>query len=193
MTSPLARREFLKTIGCGAAAVALAPLVGAAGGEGANNRPNVLFIAVDDLRPELGCYGSRHIRTPNIDKLAKSARLFKRHYIQSDLCGLKAPTDLPGVSLKPILGDPTRRVKDGAFSFFGRGRYFGRTLRTDRYRIVEWSDSRKKLPAKIELYDHQTDPGENTNIAGNGENKELVQKLLAQMKIPSRAVATRLP
>ena len=142
MTSATARREFLKTIGFGAAALA----------------------ETVDIYPTL-----------------------------ADLCGLKAPADLPGVSLKPLLGDPTRRVKDGAFSFFGRGRYFGRTLRTDRYRIVEWSGRRKKLPPKIELYDHQTDPGENTNIAANPENKELLRKLLAQMKIPSRAVATRLP
>ncbi|MFT7069561.1 MAG: arylsulfatase A-like enzyme, partial [Spirosomataceae bacterium] len=38
--------------------------------EPAKKQPNILFIAVDDLRPELGCYGNEIIKTPNIDKLA---------------------------------------------------------------------------------------------------------------------------
>jgi iduronate 2-sulfatase len=37
----------------------------------AERKKNVLFIAVDDLRPELSCYGKSHIRTPNIDRLAE--------------------------------------------------------------------------------------------------------------------------
>ena len=55
-------------------------------GPAASKRPNVLFIAVDDLRPELGCYGARHIRTPNIDRLAASGVLFTRAYCQSAVC-----------------------------------------------------------------------------------------------------------
>jgi arylsulfatase A-like enzyme len=49
--------------------------------------PNVLFIAVDDLRPELNCYGITNIISPNIDKLARSGRLFKRHYVAVPTCG----------------------------------------------------------------------------------------------------------
>ena len=49
-------------------------------------RPNVLFIAVDDLRPELGCYGASHIKSPNIDALARSALTFSRAYCQQSLC-----------------------------------------------------------------------------------------------------------
>ena len=48
---------------------------------------NVLFIAVDDLRPELRCYGASHMITPNIDRLANSGRLFRRHYVSVPTCG----------------------------------------------------------------------------------------------------------
>jgi len=50
------------------------------------NRPNILFIAVDDLRPELGCYGSPIAVTPNLDALAKDGLLFNRAYCQQAIC-----------------------------------------------------------------------------------------------------------
>lgn len=50
-------------------------------------RPNVLFIAVDDLRPELGCYGSPIAITPNIDRLAARGLVFNRAYCQQAICG----------------------------------------------------------------------------------------------------------
>src|SRR5688572_596323 len=53
-------------------------------GEG---RPNVLLIAIDDLRPELGCYGAEGARTPNIDRLAGQGVLFERAYCMVPTCG----------------------------------------------------------------------------------------------------------
>jgi arylsulfatase A-like enzyme len=50
-------------------------------------RKNILFIAVDDLRPELGCYGHPMVKSPNIDALARSGVLFERTYCQQAVCG----------------------------------------------------------------------------------------------------------
>ena len=49
--------------------------------------PNVVFIAVDDLRPELGIYGNTIIKTPNLNKLGTDGVYFSRHYVQVPTCG----------------------------------------------------------------------------------------------------------
>lgn len=58
--------------------------------------PNILFIAVDDLRPELGCYGNGIIKTPNIDKLAADGHLFKNHFVSVPTCGASRQALLTG-------------------------------------------------------------------------------------------------
>ncbi len=52
----------------------------------ATTKPNVLFIAVDDMRCDLGCYGVNHLKSPNFDKLASSGVLFTRAYCQQAVC-----------------------------------------------------------------------------------------------------------
>jgi len=49
-------------------------------------KPNILFIAIDDLRPELGCYGSDIAITPNLDAIAADGLLFERAYCQQAIC-----------------------------------------------------------------------------------------------------------
>eukprot|EP01034_Spumella_vulgaris_P020571 gene20571-26366_t len=49
-------------------------------------RPNIVFIAVDDLRPEFGAYGAGYIKSPNLDRLARSGVTFQRAYCQQAVC-----------------------------------------------------------------------------------------------------------
>lgn len=57
---------------------------------------NVLLICVDDLRPELNCFGTDYIHSPNIDALAASGRAFNRHYVNAPSCGPSRYTLLTG-------------------------------------------------------------------------------------------------
>ena len=68
------------------------------------NRPNVLLICIDDLRPELKCFGVDYIHSPNIDALAARARVFHRHYVQAPTCGASRFTLLTGTYGPPSNG-----------------------------------------------------------------------------------------
>ena len=60
-------------------------------------RPNILFISVDDLRPELGCYGNTAIQSPNIDRLAESGIVFEEAYCQVPVCGATRASLMTGI------------------------------------------------------------------------------------------------
>jgi arylsulfatase A-like enzyme len=108
----------------------------------------------------------------------------------ADLAGLPLPKHLEGVSFKPVLDDPQRPWKSAAFSQYPRnsgktgvGQLMGYAMRTERYRFVVWvaRTDHSKIDA-IELYDHNLDPQENTNIAKAPGNNELVDRLLTQWR-----------
>jgi len=65
---------------------------------GASEKPNVLFILCDDLRPyAVGSYGSQHVRTPNMDRLAKEGVLFQNTFCTTSLCSPSRASILTGL------------------------------------------------------------------------------------------------
>lgn len=86
-----------------------------------------------------------------------------------DLCGLSMPYTGDGRSLVPLLHQQGSAWEEAAFSYYNKGL----SLRTPRYRLTRYA--REQQPT-IELYDHDSDPFENINVAA--ENPEIVQELL---------------
>lgn len=69
--------------------------------DGQDQPPNVLFIAVDDLRPQLACYGREQMNTPNFDRLARRSVLFERAYCMVPTCGASRASLMTGLRPTP--------------------------------------------------------------------------------------------
>ena len=123
------------------------------------------------------------IRTPSLTQRGVTAHgiveTIDVYPTLADLCGLPTPASLAGVSLKPLVEDPNHSGKTAAFGTVSRTGYIGRTLRTDRYRLVHWQDTKTAKTALVELYDHQHDPLETESVATN--HPEVVRRLLNQL------------
>lgn len=91
----------------------------------------------------------------------------------ADLAGLKAPENLEGVSLKPLLDRPDAEWNRPAFTQVWRGSFAGHSVRTERYRYTEWDDGQKGL----ELYDYQNDPKELQNLALDPQHSKTIADL----------------
>lgn len=98
-----------------------------------------------------------------------------------ELAGLPIPGEVEGRSMTGLLRNPDQPFKDCAFSQYPRGKLMGRSMRTDRYRYTEWAEP-GQAPVAVELYDHETDPGENVNLAAQPESKPIVDRLGKELK-----------
>ena len=87
----LTRRNFVKLSGMavlGATGIAVAKQ---------SKKPNILFIAIDDLKPMIGCYGDKKIKTPNIDRLANTGLVCLNNHCQKAVCGPSRASLLTGM------------------------------------------------------------------------------------------------
>ncbi len=94
-----------------------------------------------------------------------------------DLAGIEAPEHLQGKSIKPILKDNNAVVNDQIFTRWGSGE----TIITDRYSYTEYFDNEGKVYANM-LYDYQTDPAQNCNIANHKEAAPVVGDLKERLE-----------
>ena len=99
-----------------------------------------------------------------------------------DLSAIPVPESCEGASFVDRLESPERPGKDAAFSRF----HSGDSIRTGRYLYTEWHDEAGRQTARM-LYDHNTDPDENENIAERSENAEVVASLSRRLAASTAA------
>ena len=102
----------------------------------------------------------------------------------ADLCGLPLPTHLEGKSLRPLLENPGAAWKTPALTTHGRGNH---GVRDARWRYIRYRDGSE------ELYDHQTDPMEWTNLAPSADNakKRSLARTMPTEEVPEAPKAER--
>lgn len=116
-----------------------------------------------------------------------------------ELSGIPVAEHAEGTSLAPLLENPGGTVKQAAVSQFRRRSgdrdYMGYAMRTDRYRYIEWIDRRTLKEVGHELYDHASDPDENTNLAADPRHRDLLAKLHGQLweTLPEPPPYSRIP
>lgn len=107
----------------------------------------------------------------------------------ADLAGLRPPSSVAGRSLKPLLDDPGRRWNGAAVTQIlrpGKGKpVMGRSVRTERWRYTEWEGG----AAGVELYDHDSDPQEFTNLAAEPWHAGTSRELRSLLESRARAHA----
>ena len=103
----------------------------------------------------------------------------------TELCGVNVPKNLQGQSLVPMLKDPSATGRGWAITQVTRnagkkqgGAFFGYSFRTPRWRYTEWADGKQGC----ELYDHDADPRELTNLARDGAYAETMSQLSGQLR-----------
>lgn len=113
------RRDFLRTLGWGAASVGLAGWGGFTGCRAKNRLPNIVLIFTDDQGyGDVGCYGAEAFETPNLDRMAIQGIRFSDFYVAQPVCGASRAALLTGCYPNRIQlqGAPDHRARHGIHS-----------------------------------------------------------------------------
>jgi iduronate 2-sulfatase len=107
----------------------------------------------------------------------------------SELCGFEAPESLQGASLKRLLDDPQSAWDRAAYTQVQRGDVPGHSVRTERWRYIQWNGGKQGQ----QLYDHERDPQERKNLADDPEHAEIVAELreLVRRNWPAESYSNR--
>lgn len=127
------------------------------------------------------------------------AELMDLYPTLSDLCGLPQPRGIDGVSLAPVLFDPSASVRDSALTQHSRPAYYDRegkkapthmgySIRSATHRYTEWRDWRTGEIIAKELYDHINDPDETVNLAGHSDQEPVLERHAALLASTRPAV-----
>ena len=95
------------------------------------------------------------------------------------LAGLPIPKHVQGMTLQPLLADPNTKGKQAVFSTMvsTHTKLIGHSVRTDRFRYIEWDEGR----GGRQLYDHESDPQELANLAGKPMQADRVQRMRSRL------------
>ncbi len=165
------------------------------------SRPNVLFICVDDLRPELGCYGARQIQSPHIDKLASEGLLFNRAYCNVPVCGASRASLLTGilptktrfVNYKTYVSKDTPEAKtlpqvfkENGYSTYSVGKVFHHRddCESQSWTEPNWMGGSEKLNFQLAL-----DPTTRDSLSERGRGRVYESPDVADIAYPDGKIA----
>lgn len=163
---------------------------------------NTIIVFIGDHGYHLGEHGNWH-KQSNFEEAARTAMIIvapgKKGNVVSprpvefldlyptlaQLAGLPVPKGLQGVSLVPLLEDPKRAWDRPAFTQIERKGFMGRSVRTERWRYVEWDDGKQG----VQLYDHDRDPKEYVNLASDPKHAKTARELKNLLQTSARSAA----
>ncbi len=156
--------------------------------------PNILFIPVDDLRPELGAYGSEFVKTPNIDRLAELGVTFTRAYCQQSVCNPSRASLLTGlrpdsIQVWDLKTSFRKNVPDVVTlpQFFKQRDYtcigLGKTFHNNDPDTLSWTE----IPQNIDGFPFDPDA-----VYANKENLVIQQMKVQNMKVAGRSTVDQL-